>query len=125
MQNNKALICAYPDGNFSFRSGDKVKFCTDADEVGAELEEMLWPLVAPFLEKRQDIEIIVKPLAALTEKEIAIRNVIVRRCKIVREKILPNVKEKKMAEYYAGKIDGLRQAYELLGESIESIKIEL
>lgn len=64
-------------------------------------------------------------MAALTEKEIAIRNVIVRRCKIVREKILPNVKEKKMAEYYAGKIDGLRQAYELLGESIESIKIEL
>lgn len=64
-------------------------------------------------------------MAALTEKEIAIRNVIVRRCKIVREKILPNVKEKKMAEYYAGKIDGLMQAYELLGESIESIKIEL
>ena len=64
-------------------------------------------------------------MAALTEKEIAIRNV-----------ILPNVKEKTMAEYYEGKIDGLKQAYESLGEivrcleiltnhSIESIKIEL
>lgn len=64
-------------------------------------------------------------MAALSEKEIAIRNVIVRRCEIIREKILPNVKEKTLAEYYAGKIDGLEQAYELLGESIESIKIEL
>ena len=64
-------------------------------------------------------------MAALTEKEIAIRNVIVRRCEIIREKILPNVKEKKLAEYYAGKIDGLEQAYELLGESLESIKVEL
>lgn len=63
-------------------------------------------------------------MAALSEKEIAIRNVIVRRCEIVREKILPNVKEKTLAEYYAGKIDGLMQAYELLGESLESIKIE-
>lgn len=64
-------------------------------------------------------------MAALTEKEIAIRKVIVRRCEIIREKILPNVKEKTLAEYYAGKIDGLMQAYELLGESLESIKIEL
>lgn len=64
-------------------------------------------------------------MAALTEKEIAIRNVIVRRCEIITEHILPNVKEKTLAEYYAGKIDGLKQAYELLGESLESIKIEL
>lgn len=64
-------------------------------------------------------------MAALTEKEIAIRKVIVRRCEIIREKVLPNVKEKTLAEYYAGKIDGLMQAYELLGESLESIKIEL
>lgn len=64
-------------------------------------------------------------MAALTEKEIAIRNVILRRLEILTEDILPNIKEKTLAEYYAGKIDGLKQAYELLGESIESIKIEL
>lgn len=64
-------------------------------------------------------------MAELTEKEIAIRNVIVRRLEILTEHILPNVKEKTLAEYYAGKIDGLKQAYELLGESLESIKIEL
>lgn len=64
-------------------------------------------------------------MAALTEKDIAIRNVIVRRLEILTEHILPNVKEKTLAEYYAGKIDGLKQAYELLGDSLESIKIEL
>ena len=64
-------------------------------------------------------------MAALTEKEIAIRNVIVRRLEILTKHILPNVKKKTMAEYYAGKIDGLKQAYELLGESLESIKLEL
>lgn len=64
-------------------------------------------------------------MAALSEKEIAIRNVIARRCEIIRRKILPNVEEKTLAEHYAGKIEGLMQAYELLGESIESIKIEL
>ena len=64
-------------------------------------------------------------MVALTEKEIAIRNVIVRRLEIITEHILPNVKEKTMAEYYAGKIDGLKQAYELLGDSLESVKIEL
>lgn len=64
-------------------------------------------------------------MATLSEKEIAIRKVIVRRCEIIREKILPNVKEKTSAEYFKGKIDGLMAAYILLGESLESIKIEL
>ena len=64
-------------------------------------------------------------MAALNEKEIAIRNVIVHRLEIISEHILPNVKEKTLAEYYAGKIDGLMQAYNLMGESLESIKVEL
>ena len=64
-------------------------------------------------------------MVELTEKEIAMRQVIANRIDIIRNRVLPNVKEKTMAEYYAGKIDGLEQAYELLGESVESIKIEL
>lgn len=64
-------------------------------------------------------------MVALTEKENAIRIVIVRRLEILTKHILPNVKEKTLAEYYAGKIDGLKQAYDLLGESLECIKIEL
>lgn len=64
-------------------------------------------------------------MAVLNEKEIAIRNVIVHRLEIISEHILPNVKEKTLAEYYAGKIDGLMQAYNLMGESLESIKVEL
>ena len=64
-------------------------------------------------------------MAALTEKEVAIRNVIIRRIEIIRDHVLPNVKEKTLTEYYAGKIDGLTQAYDLLGETSESIKTEL
>ena len=64
-------------------------------------------------------------MAALTEKEVAIRNVIIRRIGVIRDHVLPNVKEKILTEYYAGKIDGLTQAYDLLGESLESIKTEL
>ena len=64
-------------------------------------------------------------MAALNEKDIAIRNVIVHRLEIIREHVLPNVNEKTLAEYYAGKIDGLTQAYDLIGESLESIKVEL
>lgn len=64
-------------------------------------------------------------MAALTEKEVAIRNVITRRMGIITEHVLPNIKDHELADYYAGKIDGLMQAFELIGESLESIKIEL
>ena len=64
-------------------------------------------------------------MAALTEKEIAVRNVLLNRMTVITDKILPNVKDEKMLEYLTGKIKGYQQAYELLGESLESIKIEL
>lgn len=44
---------------------------------------------------------------------------------IITEHILPNVKDHGLADYYGGKIDGLMQVYELIGESLESIKAEL
>ena len=64
-------------------------------------------------------------MAALTEKEIAIRNVLLKRMTVITDNILPNVKDEKMLEYLTGKIEGYQQACYLLGESIESIKIEL
>lgn len=64
-------------------------------------------------------------MAALTEKEIAVRNVLLNRMTVITDKILPNVKAEKMLEYLTGKIEGYQQAYELLGESLESIKTEL
>lgn len=64
-------------------------------------------------------------MAALTEKEIAVRNVLLNRMTVITDKILPNVKDEKMLKYLTGKIDGYQQAYELLGESLECIKIEL
>lgn len=64
-------------------------------------------------------------MAALTEKEIAVRNVLLNRMTVITDIILLNVKDEKMLEYLTGKIEGYQQAYELLGESLESIKIEL
>jgi len=64
-------------------------------------------------------------MAALTEKEISVRNVLLNRMTVITDKILPNVKDEKMLGYLTGKIEGYQQAYELLGESLESIKIEL
>ena len=64
-------------------------------------------------------------MAALTEKEIAVRNVLLNRMTVITDKILSNVKDEKMLEYLTGKIEGYQQAYELLGESLECIKIEL
>lgn len=64
-------------------------------------------------------------MEALTEKEIAIRKVLHNRMNIITEKLLPKVKDEKMAEYLTGKLHGYQQAYELLGDSLESVKIEL
>lgn len=64
-------------------------------------------------------------MAALTEKEIAIRNVLLKRMTVITDNIFPNVKDEKMLEYLTGKIEGYQQAYNLLGESLESIKVEL
>lgn len=64
-------------------------------------------------------------MAALTEKEISVRNVLLNRITVITDNILPNVKDEKMLEYLTGKIEGYKQGYDLLGESLESIKIEL
>lgn len=64
-------------------------------------------------------------MAQLTEKEIAIRKVLLNRMTQVTEKILPYVTDAKMLEYLSGKVEGWEQAFELIGESLESIKVEL
>ena len=64
-------------------------------------------------------------MEALTEKEKAIRQVLLNRMTVLTDNILPHVEDRKMIEYLSGKIEGYRQAYELLGESLESIRIEI
>ena len=61
----------------------------------------------------------------MTEKEIAIRQVLEKRINIIRTMIIPKMKDMFSREYYIGKAEGLEQAYSLLVESFESIKIEL
>ena len=59
-----------------------------------------------------------------TEKEMAIRKVLERRMSILDKNIIPCRRDPDK-DYYEGKRDGLFQAYALLGESLESIMVEL
>lgn len=46
--------------SFVFNNGQTERICKDADAVGAELEEMLWPLVEKPLKAKKSFTIIVK-----------------------------------------------------------------
>ena len=60
MQINKAIIRTLSNGTFAFDNGHDVKVCVDADEVGAELEEMIWPLIEPALKAKKPITITIQ-----------------------------------------------------------------
>ena len=57
---SKAKISPGTDGTFLFENGGSSKVCKIADDVGAELEEMIWPLIAPGLKARKAITITVQ-----------------------------------------------------------------
>lgn len=54
---SKAEIYPEPDGTFAFDNGRVIKICKTRDDVGAELEEMIWPLIAPALKAKKPITI--------------------------------------------------------------------
>ena len=60
----------------------------------------------------------------MTEKENASREVIWQRVECLYE-IIKRCKDDAAREYYEGKKDGLMQAYALIGETLESIRVEL
>lgn len=60
----------------------------------------------------------------MTEKEKYIRAVLDCRATICR-KCGENAQSEKDKEYYLGKIEGYMQAYSLIAEPLDSIKIEL
>lgn len=59
----------------------------------------------------------------LTEKELAIRKVILKRVAILDAIIAKGEGEQR--EYYKGKRDGLMQAFDLVGDSLACINVEL
>lgn len=63
----------------------------------------------------------------MTPKEEAIREVLYKRAEICREarKAYLAKMDTDSVAYFEGKIDGYMQAYSLLSESLDSIKIEL
>ena len=62
---------------------------------------------------------------AMTLKEESIREVIVTRCKVIDRIVKTNKLPPDERAFYLGKREGLMQAFSLLGENIESIRIEL
>lgn len=62
----------------------------------------------------------------MNAKEDAIRKVILKRVAIIEDYILKNEKlTESDREYYKGKRDGLMQGFDLVGDTLESISIEL
>lgn len=57
---SKAKVGPRTDGTFLFENGYTKKVCKDADDVGAELEEMIWPLIAPALKAKKPITITIQ-----------------------------------------------------------------
>ena len=56
----KVEIYPEPDGTFAFDNGRTIRICDDADDVGAQLESMLWPLVVRPLEARKPLTITIE-----------------------------------------------------------------
>ena len=54
-----AEIYKQPDGKWSIDNGRSVRICRDKDAVGQYLEEMLWPLLAPALNREIEVKITV------------------------------------------------------------------
>lgn len=57
---SKAEIYPEPDGTFAFDNGRVIKICDNANDVGAELEEMIWPLVEKPLKARKPLTITIE-----------------------------------------------------------------
>lgn len=56
---SKAEIYPEPDGKFAFDNGRVIRICFNPDDVGEQLESMLWPMIAPLLKKKKSFKIIV------------------------------------------------------------------
>lgn len=48
-----------------------------------------------------------------------------KRMKILENNVLPNTKNEELKQYYLGKIEGYRQAIDLLSGSLEGATVEL
>lgn len=53
----KAEIYKQPDGKFAFENGQQIIICNDPDDVGANLEQILWPLLIKPLQEGKPITI--------------------------------------------------------------------
>ena len=61
----------------------------------------------------------------MTEKEEAIREVLIRRADVIDIAIIVGNLSREDAAFYEGKREGLMQAYDLVAQSLESILVEI
>lgn len=57
---SKAEIYPEPDKTFAFDNGRVIMICQTRDDVCAELEEMIWPLIEPALKAKKPITITIQ-----------------------------------------------------------------
>lgn len=57
---SKAEIYPEPDGTFAFDNGRIIHICNTRDDVGADLKQMIWPLIAPALKAKKPITITIQ-----------------------------------------------------------------
>ena len=57
---SKAKIYPEPDGKFAFDNGRIIRICFNPDDVGANLESMLWPLVEKPLKAHKPLTITIE-----------------------------------------------------------------
>ena len=57
---SKAEIYPEPDGTFAFNNGKIIYICNTLDDVGADLEQMIWPLLEPALKSKKPITITIQ-----------------------------------------------------------------
>ncbi len=58
-------------------------------------------------------------------KSTIVAAVLRKRMEILENNVLPNTKDEELKQYYLGKIEGYRQAIDLLSGSLEGAMVEL
>ena len=56
----KIHVYPQPDGGFNLDNGKKIYVCKNADEVGNNLEQAMWPIIAPALKADKSLIITIE-----------------------------------------------------------------
>lgn len=112
-QVDKTLILLYADCQSLRKLGKRMGFSQTT------MHEEIRRIKRIILEEYKKLQM------QMTEKEVAIRNVILERVAVLDEATKNPILSPNDLSYYNGKREGYMQCFSLIGESIESILVEL